>query len=298
MFNALLDFIFPKKCVFCGKSLVVGAPIGVCDECADEIPYYAGEYLYENGSARGGGDARAENTRATWGEGGGDALATGGENGGDAVSDSNASSVIVANAELCVTGNVSIRNTGSVEYIERIRSERNAKSCDRIVCALNYTGFVRKAISRYKFHGYREYGLTFAAILCEKLARVNVTGTSVDFVACVPLNSLRLRERGYNQAAILAGYTAKYLGVPHERNILARDEHALRQSALRRVERLANAQSAFFINEKAAHGCISGARVLLVDDIATSMSTINACAAVLKAHGASAVVGAVLAAPP
>jgi len=262
MFNALLDFIFPKKCVFCGKALVVGAPIGVCDQCADEIPYYAGEYLYENGSARGDGDARAENAIDNY------------------------------------AGDGANRKTGSAEYIERIRSDRNAKSCDRIVCALNYTGFVRKAISRYKFHGYREYGLTFAAILCEKLARVNITGTSVDFVACVPLNSLRLRERGYNQAAILAGYTAKYLGVPHERNILARDERALRQSALRRVERLANAQSAFFINEKAAHGCISGARVLLVDDIATSMSTINACAAVLKAHGASSVVGAVLAAPP
>ena len=192
----------------------------------------------------------------------------------------------------------------------------SGNTCNRIICALTYTDFVRKTISGYKFYDHREYGLTLAALLCERILRaegISAVGQSFDFITCVPLSRSRLRERGYNQAAILANYAARHLGLPFFGGLLAREEHTLRQSALRRDERRANVQSAFWIDAKKTRKFLSimqndenktdnilllqGMRIILIDDIATSMATINACAATLKARGASVVVGAVLAAP-
>jgi len=137
--------------------------------------------------------------------------------------------------------------------------------------------------------------MTLAALLCERLERAEDV-RSFDFITCVPLSRGRLRERGYNQAAVLAGYTAQYFGVPFEGGVLARGENALRQSTLRRGERFANARAAYIINKETPRERLAGARIILVDDVATSMSTVNACASALKAHGASEVVGAVVAA--
>jgi ComF family protein len=187
--------------------------------------------------------------------------------------------------------------------------------CDRIICVCKYTGFIRKTISAYKFYGRNDYGLTLAALLCERLDRtecfINASHGGCGIVTCVPLSRKRLRERGYNQAAILARHASRYFNLPFEGGLLVRDERALRQSTLRRKERRANVQSAFHVNDIKAykllkrlrgghtrqHLLLEGMRVLLIDDIATSMSTINACAAALKAQGAAEVVGAVLAAP-
>jgi len=198
----------------------------------------------------------------------------------------------------------------------------SGKYCDRIVCALQYTDFVRKTISGYKFHDRIEFGQSLAALLCERILRVENFNSPIDeireafdFVTCVPMSRGRLRERGYNQAAILAGHTARYLGLPFERKLLAREDDTLRQSALRRVERYANVRSAFRVDgEKARRAysritaadaqsggaleaALGGARIILIDDIATSMTTINACATALKERGAAMVLGAVLAAP-
>jgi len=189
------------------------------------------------------------------------------------------------------------------------RGAHGRKLCDRAVCALNYTGHVKRAIARYKFYERKEYGITFAALLCEKLLRVE-KGRKYDFAVCVPLSRKRMRERGYNQAAVIARHAAEFFGCPFYDDLLARDEHALRQSTLKRGERYKNVQSAFWVDETAARklpladnsppSCnlpIAGARILLIDDVATSLSTLNACAAALKAAGAAEVVGAVVAAP-
>ena len=191
-----------------------------------------------------------------------------------------------------ISGGAKLANADSAASVSNA-----AKYCDRIVCALIYTGFVKSAVSKYKFYDRRDFGITFAALLCEKIASVGAP-RGFDLAACVPLSRARMRERGYNQAAIIARYAADYFGVPFERGLLVRDEHALRQSTLRRGERRRNVQSAFWTDETRRDKCrLAGARVLLIDDVATSMSTLNACAAALKASGAADVTGAVLAAP-
>ena len=166
--------------------------------------------------------------------------------------------------------------------------------CDRVVCALRYEGFVSSALMRYKFYQQPGIGETLAALLCAKIDRVE-RASLFDCVACVPLSSPREKERGYNQAAIIARHTAKYFGRPFDGRLLLRDASALRQSRLSGRERSTSARAAYSPNPKRA-AAVEGMRVLLVDDIATTLATINACAGALKAAGASSVVGAVVAA--
>jgi len=251
------DFIFPKKCVFCGDAMPVGAPISICGGCSTKIPYFAGEFLFEN--------------------------------------------------------------TGPSK----------AGTCDRVVCVMEYSGFVKKAISGFKFHDRREYGRTLAALICDKLSGIpRIDGYG--FATCVPLSRERLKERGYNQAEVLAKFTARYFSLPCECRLLIREGQALRQSTLRRGERQSNVKKAFRLDMVKAqklvaqiqggggsaqggggpaqgvdgqaqaatgYGILSSQKIILIDDIATSLATINACAATLKASGASEVLGAVLASP-
>ena len=171
--------------------------------------------------------------------------------------------------------------------------ETPAKRCDRVICALRYTGVAKRAIRRFKFSNKPEYGRTLGAILAEKVARVEGVG-SFGVVTAVPISENRERARGYNQAAILAGYVAMHLGVGFEAGLLSMDKGSQRQSGLSNVERIRNAMSKFMPNEDKI-SLVTGKSVLLIDDISTTLSTINACAAILKECGALSVVGAVAA---
>ena len=88
---------------------------------------------------------------------------------------------------------------------------------------------------------------------------------------------------------------ARFFGCAFDGRLLLHDDGALRQSKLPRRERAANAQNAYSADPKRAES-ILGKRVLLVDDIATTLATINACARALKSAGAASVVGGVVAA--
>ena len=104
----------------------------------------------------------------------------------------------------------------------------------------------------------------------------------------VPLDSRREWERGFNQALIIARMLNR-LGENNEpliHNVLRKKKKTLPQSQLRRQERLSNLEDAFYLRKKNA---VRGKRVLLVDDIFTTGSTINECAKILKAGGAERV---------
>ena len=165
--------------------------------------------------------------------------------------------------------------------------------CDRLICALRYTHMVKKALMKIKFSQRAELGRTFGAILAEKVRRVEGDGV-FDIVTAVPAGKQRERERGYNQAGVIAGYMAKYLDLDFDAELLLKLGGSLRQSGLSRVERYRNAKRSFGLNTAKAN-LIKGQAILLVDDISTTFSTIDACAALLKEGGAVLVVGAVVA---
>lgn len=147
------------------------------------------------------------------------------------------------------------------------------------LCAFAFGGAVRTAIVRLKYEGRSDLGRPLGRLL---LAAARASGVRGDLVVPVPLHPVRLAERGYNQATLLAREVAPELGrfaVP-----LRRTEARLRQAALRRDERLSNLRGVFV-----AHPSVAGRRVIVVDDVCTTGATLAACESALRAAGASAV---------
>jgi ComF family protein len=108
----------------------------------------------------------------------------------------------------------------------------------------------------------------------------------------VPLHPRRLRERGYNQSALLAKELGKLASIPIIENALMRQKYALPQARTLSVEeRRVNMAGAFTYRGKT----IRDRQVLLIDDVATSAATLDACAVALKQGGAKSVWGLVLA---
>lgn len=109
---------------------------------------------------------------------------------------------------------------------------------------------------------------------------------AVDAVVAVPLHPARLRERGFNQAELLAGTCARAWGVPLVRRALVRTRPTRPQVELDGAARRANVAGAFAVIRPAALGA---RRVLLVDDVLTTGATAAAAAGVLRAAGCAAV---------
>ena len=115
---------------------------------------------------------------------------------------------------------------------------------------------------------------------------------AVDVLVPVPLHSRRLRERGYNQSALLAAEVGKRNGLPVVTDSLVRLRHTKAQvKTAGAEERQRNLAGAF--------GCrnakLGGRRVLVVDDVCTTGATLNSCAIALRAAGAASVWGLALA---
>jgi len=153
-----------------------------------------------------------------------------------------------------------------------------------------YEGVVRESHHRYKFQGASCYSRTYAPYLAECIAAH--CGNRYDLISWVPLSRKRLRERGYDQARLLADDIAAVLGtrtVPTLRKV----KNTAAQSGLGGAEeRRANISEAYVVLDKAS---IAGKRVLLVDDVSTTGSTLAECARCLLLAGAEEVICATLA---
>jgi ComF family protein len=104
----------------------------------------------------------------------------------------------------------------------------------------------------------------------------------------VPLHPARERARGFNQAQLLAELLAKSSGLPLV-SALQRVRYTTTQTAFDRAERMQNLRNAFRLRKKMD---VRGSRVLLIDDVLTTGSTLSECARVLKKAGALCVYAA------
>ncbi|MBN1221024.1 MAG: ComF family protein [Anaerolineae bacterium] len=116
-------------------------------------------------------------------------------------------------------------------------------------------------------------------------------GLEVDVIVPVPLHPSRFRERGYNQSELLARQMAIILDLPVDTKTLQRVRKTKSQMELGVSERRRNVLNAFVGNSQQ----LAGQRVLLIDDVCTTGSTLDACAAALKDSGAISVWGLTLA---
>lgn len=134
-----------------------------------------------------------------------------------------------------------------------------------------FEGPVRKALHRVKY----SRDLALAETLAREMFHVTQDqGWDLDLIVPVPLSKKRLRERGFNQAVLLARPLAWRMSIPSNSKALRRIRDTLSQVGLNVEQRRDNVSEAFVASSKQ----VVGKNILLVDDVATSGSTLNACA--------------------
>ena len=160
------------------------------------------------------------------------------------------------------------------------------------LCAapLRYQNKVRDSVRRYKFKGrrgyYKLYGRLVAQCIHDHLAG------RYDLITWVPLSPQRKKERGYDQAFLLASAAALELGEVAVET-LRKDRNTEAQSGLtEEAQRRANVLGAY---RPADPELIAGRRILLIDDVVTTGSTLSECARTLRTAGAADVVCVTLA---
>ncbi len=140
--------------------------------------------------------------------------------------------------------------------------------------AYPYTGWVPEAVKAFKYANEWSRGPDLA----ERMRPTLVAFGRVDVVVPVPLHHARERERGYNQSRILATAIGEMLGARVE-PVVIRTRQTMAQASLGREERLENVHGAFAPNPAVTMPL--GLHYLLVDDVRTTGSTLNACAQAL-----------------
>lgn len=165
---------------------------------------------------------------------------------------------------------------------------RRPPSYTRAWSLYRYDGPLEDAIKLFKYHNKVALRWALADLLAEKCHEF----PAVDVVMPVPLHASRLREREYNQSLLLATRTAGACNVSLSYDNLIRIRETVPQTALRRRLRLNNLRRAFSVCRPRE---IAGKRVLLVDDVFTTGTTVNECAKALRKAGASDVYVATLA---
>ncbi|MFM8717274.1 MAG: ComF family protein [Spartobacteria bacterium] len=153
------------------------------------------------------------------------------------------------------------------------------------VCVVRSRGAIRELIHRLKYHREIWIVSVLARILAHGLADERFSGEQFDAIVPVPLHSKRLREREFNQSALLAARLSRVTGIP-VRDVLARSRYTGTQTALDRSERRQNLRNAFSLRKNAS---VTDQNLLLIDDVLTTGSTLDACASVLLEQGAESV---------
>jgi competence protein ComFC len=156
---------------------------------------------------------------------------------------------------------------------------------DCAVAAYRSRGLVRKLVHEFKYARQRHLRYPVAAWLRETLRDPRLHGRHFDVIVPVPLHPARERERGFNQAMLLAELLAASTTVPL-RGVLERTRYTTTQTAYDRAERMENLHGAFRLRKNQD---VRDLRVLLIDDVLTTGSTLSECARVLRAAGAVSV---------
>lgn len=180
-------------------------------------------------------------------------------------------------------------------------SKRCAKTFffDQLVVALKYDkeSFVKKMIVRFKYKFSRELSETLARIMISQFR--NCFGEMEDckdeiVLAPVPIHPTKFRQRGFNQSRLLAEYLSKAFKLTLVDSLI-RLRSTSSQAKLDRKGRLKNLKDSIGLCRCYKEGIFKDKVVFLVDDVATTGSTLNECSKVLKACGASWVCGLVIA---
>src|SRR5215470_258787 len=156
---------------------------------------------------------------------------------------------------------------------------------DAAVAAYRGRGIVRDVIHEFKYNRQIHLRHLVARWLRAALDDERLRDRQFDVIVPVPLHPARHRERGFNQASLLAELLSAHTSIPCK-PLLKRIRYTTTQTALDRSERMENLHNAFRLRQNVD---VRGLRMLLIDDVLTTGSTLSECARVLKRAGALSV---------
>lgn len=133
------------------------------------------------------------------------------------------------------------------------------------------TGIAQKLLHQLKYNQHPEVGVKIGALIGRE---IQSAAHSIDLIIPVPLHAARLRQRGYNQSAMLAQGISETTGIPWEESISIRKSNTKTQTRMNRAQRWENVKSVFGVSDQQK---IEGKNILLVDDVITTGATLEAC---------------------
>jgi ComF family protein len=172
-----------------------------------------------------------------------------------------------------------------------ITKGREAAPFDKIICSFPYEEPLKQALHLLKFERKKNLLPWLNTILLQQLKENQIDPNAFDMVTSVPLAKKRLKERGFNQAELLAQVIGDGLNLPYQKTLL-RTKETTPQFKLKKEERIKNLDQAFTIITPAL---VQGKKILLIDDIYTTGTTLGECGKVLAIAGARQITGLTLA---
>ncbi len=162
---------------------------------------------------------------------------------------------------------------------------------DKCVSPLYYKDAVRDSVHRYKFGGCAAYGRRYGQMMTECVEN-NLDCGGIDVISWIPLGRKRLRHRGYDQARLIAEEIAKRTGLPCRQLLKKIKDNGAQSLTKTAAARRENVAGVYALYDKTG---VSGLRILLVDDVVTTGSTMSEAARILRRAGAKTVYAASLA---
>lgn len=159
-------------------------------------------------------------------------------------------------------------------------------SLDGLSSGVVYKGVIKKLVYQFKYSPYLSSlkeiigALLYESVIQNEIAYKKLSSSTL--LIPVPLYKAKIRKRGYNHAALIAEELSKQIPVPIYEKALVRKKETKPQFSLSRVARYENVKDAF---EAQNNKKVAGENIILIDDLATSCATLNACANVLKRNG-------------
>ena len=149
---------------------------------------------------------------------------------------------------------------------------------------------MRSAIIKMKHYPDYGLGLSLSTLMSSLFHSLS---WKIDLVTSLPLSEKRFRERGFNQSDLIAFPLSLSIGARFKTGIVRRVRETRRQVGLSAIERKSNVSGAFTADPK----LVNNKNILVLDDVATTGSSLSSCAAALKEAGAGDIFGFTLARP-
>ena len=175
---------------------------------------------------------------------------------------------------LCKKCKKKIENQLDISIIKNVED----KYFDELMSIFKYEGMVRKLILNYKFNEKSYMYMTFVNLLL-KDKKIFENIKNYDTIIPVPISKKRQKERGYNQCELIAKEIAKKIKLEYRNNCLIKTKNIIEQNKLNKEEREKNIIGVYNLENGQL---LENKKILLIDDIYTTGSTVNECSKILR----------------